>query len=407
MLAQKKYFSFAIFLLLLPVFQPKLFTQYLLVKWLYAGLNVLLFFGLLFYYCVQVRTIKKADMKVSWCVYRLYLFFMMCVLGNMAFILQWVNLTLMVINLLLLFDICEKQDKIPQLLYTIGALCLLLLLINYVTLLIYPRGIIRSDWFDAADNDWYFLGIKTQFTNVMLPGVAASAVLYAWHRNKASVVLLIAVLVACALNIIGRDLATPIVGFIIMVVLLVLRRIRGVRYNLGIMVFVSAIVSIVIVGFGVSDLFAFFITEVLHKSMTLSSRTMIWQSALTVLREQGWLRTIFGNGEVYSFVPYGTRVMNSHNEILTLFYCGGIVGSLLFLHFLGNCIYTFRSTNKRAPSFLIVVCFTETIMMITESYFDTAICYIPFLLLPYIYRCTEKKMSCGEQHDQAIVEEIR
>ncbi|MEI3535624.1 MAG: hypothetical protein V8R16_02440 [Bacilli bacterium] len=378
------YSLITIILLLIPIYQPKLFTQYDTLKVIYAIANVLLFIFLFIKNKMIILKKNSFNLHIFWLIYRFYLLFMMFINNNMIYFFQWANLTLMVLNLILLFEKCEKENKVKPLLMAISIIGIVMLTINFITLILFPRGIIRSDFFDLADNDWYFLGIKTQFSNIMFGTIAASGTLYILNKNKKNLFIVIATIISILLNIFYKNLATPVVGMIIIIIMIIFNKIKSLRYNIYLLFWLSIFISVLVINFGVVEIFSYFITSILHKSMSLSSRTLIWQNARDVIFNQDLFFTIFGNGEFYSFVPYDGRMLNAHNEILTIFYNSGIIGSILLLSFFLRCFKGYNQRNNKAIQFIYIICFAELIMMITEEYLATAICYVPFLLLPYI-----------------------
>ena len=182
MILKKDYLSnIGIFIMLIPIFQPKIFTQYTITTLIYIVLNV----GLLIYllYIFYKKDLKISKPCIVWIIYRVWLFLCSLITNNLSGILQWGYLSIMVVDLFLIFDLCKKEKQ-EQLLNSIYRLSTILLFINLITLILLPRGIIKSTFYDVTDNDYYFLGIKTQFTTMIFPGLSAILLLYNKDKRK-------------------------------------------------------------------------------------------------------------------------------------------------------------------------------------------------------------------------------
>lgn len=80
--------------------------------------------------------------------------------------------------------------------------------------------------------------------------------------------------------------------------------------------------------------FAFFIEGVLNKNVTLSTRTIIWDYALKMVKDS-WM---FGYGAVANnnrYIFVGEFSFNAHNIILQILLMGGLLLMGIFLLWLG------------------------------------------------------------------------
>lgn len=371
--------NIGIFLMLIPVFQPKIFTQYTITTYLYIIFNfVLLFYLLIKFYKNKIKISKPCFI---WIIYRVWLLLSSIIFNNLSGILQWGYLSIMVVNLFLIFELCKK-DRQRQLLDSIFKLSTVLLFINLITLLLYPRGIIKSSFYDVTANDYYFLGIKTQITTMIFPGLSAILILYKENKSKYKNSLILFIIIAL-FNIFYKNISTAIVGLVILMVLFIFKKITKINFNSEFCILATVIFQVLIVFFNVQVLFSSFFTDVLHKDITFSARTYIWQNAKELLINENLFSLLFGGGvaEHNEVVYYSGDYWQPHNQLLVCLFNSGIFGTLYFLYFLnlllkqrkGKQINTFYKNN-------IIVCFTEMLLTVTEVYFDTAVCYVPFLI---------------------------
>lgn len=389
--------NIGIFLMLIPVFQPKIFTQYTITTYLYIIFNVaLLFYLLIKFYKNKIKVSKPCFI---WIIYRVWLLLSSIIFNNLSGILQWGYLSIMVVNLFLIFELCKK-DRQRQLLDSIFKLSTVLLFINLITLLLYPRGIIKSSFYDVTANDYYFLGIKTQITTMIFPGLSAILILYKENKSKYKNSLILFIIIAL-FNIFYKNISTAIVGLVILIVLFIFKKITKINFNSEFCILAAVIFQVLIVFFNVQVLFSSFFTDVLHKDITFSARTYIWQNAKGLLINENLFSLLFGSGvaEHNEVVYYSGDYWQPHNQLLVCLFNSGIFGTLYFLYFLNLLLK--RRKGKQISTFYknnIIVCFTEMLLTVTEVYFDTAVCYVPFLITYFMtdYMYIENKEKYDE-----------
>lgn len=386
--------NFGIFLMLIPIFQPKIFTQYEITTYFYIIINfVLLSYLLVLYYKNEIKISKPC---IVWVFYRIWLLLSGIFFNNLSGILQWGYLSIMVVNLFLIFELCEKEKQ-KQLLFYIFILSTILLFINLITLLIYPRGIIKSSFYDVTSNDYYFLGIKTQITTMIFPGLSSIIVLYQSDKKKYKLFLVFFIIIAL-FNIFYKNISTAIVGLIILLFLYGLRKITKINFSAKFCIIAVVIFQLLIVFFNIQVLFSSFFVDVLHKDITFSARTYIWKNAKELIKNEEVIPFLFGNGipERNEIIFYSGDYWQPHNQLLVWIINSGIFGTLFFLYYIYMLLKNRGQQEVVSSSYKnnMILCFTEMLLTVTEVYFDTAVCYVPFLIMyfmtDYMYIKKEK-----------------
>lgn len=380
--------SIIIFLLLIPIFQPKLFTQIPAFSFLYIILNLLVF---TFLSCKLILQGGRMPNIIGiWLSYRVYLLFIGIINGRVTGILQWGYLTLVITCLMLIFEIYGFSD-FTTIVKFVAVISVVLLALNYYTLLIFPRGVIQSTFYEVEAGDYYLLGIKTQFTTMMFPALSASSLYMYIKRNWNSKVLFGCSIVFCLLNIFNKSISTAIVGIFLYIGLFAISHIFKFKYNEWICLVTFFVFNILVVFFRIQDLMASFIINVLHKDTTMSSRVNIWDSAIHLLNNQNIIKWLFGNGifKDEAFVPFGSGLWQPHNQLLALIYSGGIVGTVFFITF----IFLLLKVRKQLDGIqsLLMVCLCVLVLSVTEVYFGVAFSYIPFILMFYYQKFCDNK----------------
>lgn len=381
-----------IFLLLIPIFQPKLFTQIPSLSYLYIILNLLVFIFL----CCKLMTKggKLPGIIGIWLSYRMYLLFIGIVNSNVTGILQWGYLTLVISCLMLIFEIYGFSDFSIIVKY-IAVISVVLLALNYCTLMMFPRGVIQSTFYEVEAGDYYLLGIKTQFTTMMFPALSASSLYMYLEKGLKSKLLFGGSVVFCLLNIFNKSISTAIVGIFLYIGLLAFSHLFSFKYNEWICLITFLIFHVLVVFFRIQNLMASFIVNVLHKDTTMSSRVNIWNCAIHLLENQNIIKWLFGNGifKNEAFVPFGSGLWQPHNQLLALIYPGGLIGTAFFIGFI-FLLLKVRIQSLEVQS-LVIVCLCVLILSVTEVYFGVTFSYIPFILVFYYQKMCNLK-GCND-----------
>lgn len=382
--------NFMMIIMLIPIFQPKLFTQYNSTTLLYIVFNMLELAYFLIYFCFGKVNKYVHWPVIAWIFYRMYIMLIMICTGNYGGILQWGYLSLMVLNLIFICEYGSRRD-IKALLRGISYIGILLLFLNFITLIMFKRGIIQSTFYEVAEGDQYLLGIKTQFTTMMFPTIAASGALYLMEKNNKTRNLVITSVLVCFGNIFYKNISTAIIGIVIIGVMVIMRRFFKLRWNFNALFFSAIFIQILIVFFNIHKYFSFFIETYLHKDATLSSRVYIWSNAKVLISNSGIMNFLFGNGtfNLNAFVPYSGSFWQPHNQLLVWIYTTGVLGTCMIFMFLLR-LGIWKIKKNEVYYYLCIISFTVLFLSVSEIYFDVAVCYVPFLLLYYVGKFYER-----------------
>ncbi len=371
-----------IIMLLIPIFEPQLFTQFNSTTAIYIIMNIFELFYLI------LKTNKHIPkLFIFWIAIRLYLFVICLMNNNFSGILNFGYLSLQVANLILLFNFCYKKNKLQVLIEGIATISFVLLLINYISLLLFENGIIPTSYWDNHDNDVYFLGIKTKITYYVFPAIAASISIKNPFKRKKWFFLNI---IISTLNILDKNISTGILFLLGLIVIYFFKNKN--RLNPKILLLIGFGIQFCIVYFKVYNLFSFIIVDILHKSINLSSRIYIWNNAIEYIKNSNIFNQLFGYGvfKGYAFVPYDSSIWQPHSQILELLASGGIVGLLLMIGFLCFTVSKMQKGNETL-NMLVLMTFLIIILSSVELYFTLAVCLTPFILIYYLSKEGELK----------------
>ena len=92
-------------------------------------------------------------------------------------------------------------------------------------------------------------------------------------------------------------------------------------------------------------------------------------------------------------MPYDGSYWQPHSQLLVWLYSTGIFGTGFMLYFLIKLCP--KNHNKEFKyRCIIIMCFIELTLCVTEGYFDNAICFVPYLML---YYCSNISVDCEKK----------
>ena len=174
--------------------------------------------------------------------------------------------------------------------------------------------------------------------------------------------------------------ATGLFATVMADILLIISRISNFKINVLRGYFALLVLEVGIVFLRVQNLFSFLIIDILHKDLTFTGRTDIWDRSMSMIAK----KPILGWGsmeQIFETLLLGQT--HSHNAILEQLFRGGIVYYLAFLILIiliHN--HTVRFMKNRLVKDATIILFVIWIICVTESILED---YIVYLLLAVLY----------------------
>lgn len=279
----------------------------------------------------------------------------------------------------LMFDIW--LEKSPKTLVSEFRILEWLVYANFVTILLFPKGMYRTDLYTA---NW-LLGYKNYQIRTILPIVCMSLIRSYWRYGRIS--LRIWVLLICsAVTFVLVDSATSLVGYAVFVGLLMLyhskkRAIPRVITLTNVLI-VSVIVFICIIFFNLQNSLSYLIETLLGRSLTFTGRLQVWGMSISRFLKKPILGYGYLSGDEFVKMFNGGKAWaHPHNYMFYILLTGGLLLGIIIV--IGYCMAS-REINKNISSiYSKIILFTLCaflVMGITESITSTVLLY-PMLVL--------------------------
>lgn len=381
-----------VILLLLAFFPPAYLNQNAMLDHV---LDALKLFGFLLIFCFYLTDIRKHIQKP----FNILLIALLAELFIATLISEEASLYAYLTQAITVFSVCFLTEEIAihnpyvglKSMYIYFSVCVL---INTLTVFVYPNAMyannrgIRVCWFLGEDNGGYIYYIIASMT----------ALLYCHYVKKRVTVISLLVWCCAFIFVFYRDIATGIVCQIVWLSLVIFSRFDWFKKTLlaryAFYITAGGFALLVVM----RRLILEPITTALHRSVTLTGRTFIWDKVLILISR----RIFFGygvcDGTVFDSLAMNKGLLNAHNWLLMLMYYGGGFAALIFL----ILFYVTCKERKAEIGTGYNLYLTITLIVLSARFLVEAgsMQFFPFLLALMAYR-TEfvKKLECGRVED--------
>ena len=242
----------------------------------------------------------------------------------------------------------------------INAVCIIVItsvVINFVTI------VLRL----GEDNAVFFIGGKNALSTFLIPGAFLVVINTYLREKKFSVGYRISIFL-CFVSVFVAKSATGIVVTAVALIFLVLTKQVKIKKNMYLFVIAFAyIMPLLFLDNLIDSEFWYEFTAMLGKETTLTSRTIIWEEAKELIRDN-WILGA-GRGVKISFIGLWNDVQSmyeSHNLILEIFVEGGILAFSVFVLIILKIFQGLNIQEKKSRIIFVALC-TSLVNGLTES----------------------------------------
>ncbi len=365
------------FLLVIFYFEPLLFKYepYVFIDNIYSVLKIIAFILiLLFTLCSNTKITKGAFIII---LYELFLG--LTTIINGGDIVKYCGPALNVISLTLItnYYFPKLKHNYIKILYII---LFILVLINTICVLIVPNGFIppKTSMYALIG----FLGIENRYVFFMLPLIFYSAI-YSIYKHKklnwlfyfASIMVLFTLIKAWSVG--------AMLGMILLIAAIILFSrsekasfIKKLDFKYYLIFII--LLNILLVVFHVQDLFSNFIMNVLHKDVTLSARTLIWDNAIDLFKGNFLIGVGVQPDAYFRRIFYG--VTHTHNLFLNIMVTSGTIGLIIYFIMFGMIQKSNKKIKNVRIKFVINISLLVLLFLSLADTIDTGIIFTMYLI---------------------------
>lgn len=313
--------------LVFPFIKPQMFDNYVITTYLYYFLKITatLFILVLFFFRFKINQIHPFVLLVI--LYRLIMLIPTLLLEN-GDLIKYVGITIFDISFVMLIQYGMVTNKKMFLKACIFILDFWIIL-NSIALFIPSLHTVEIDYWN---NKFYnsLLGLDNRFIYYYIVDMFARFV-YSYSFNVKTLQLMDYFIYFICLFTLAYTYSTAalfawILLFVLVIMLKMNYKFKFLNYKFILITFF--LLNIFIVFFKLQNLFDFLIVDILHKDLTLSNRTFIWEKCINAINEHYILG--YGYEKVEAVMANMNGANHAHNYMLMIIYRGGIVSFIIY-----------------------------------------------------------------------------
>lgn len=352
--------------------------------------NVLSLLRIFLIFCFMILLIKKKSLNFSKFFLLFNLMYLLLILTSMYYSrnLFYVFNTLSKSYLIVLFIelYLFNNDKILIILRRWKKLLLVLCILDFISILMYPNGLYVEKNYTL---NW-FLGYKTARMNYSFPLMYISTYIHIFTRENKRINLY-GIHTLCILTSFLSQATAATVALVTYSILLLLglktkflnsKKTTYRFFNPNLLIIEFGILHAFILFVETNKFIQYIVLNIFHKSTTLSNRTIIWENCIKYFLEN----PIFGNGmltplEYINISGYflGT---SAHNYLITLLVDGGIVVVvILYFMFIETMARRRRIYNDKEITLIFSVISFMVLGLTSSTLVFATFSFLPFMLL--------------------------
>jgi len=349
--------KFIIFLF--PFFKPSYFIQISVLNKFYNLMQVAVA-GYFF-----VRYLKRRKYSLDFFI----LFFIEVVLFTSS-IIDGLSISDFAVNIIQTLAMCIVIDELADrdtytLVKALKVLFNLLVLMDFVFVLQYPIGI-RVGLY----NVWLF-GAKNAQISFILPAIFCSY-LYYFKFNKFSKFNLLKfialILIGCYILYMVQS-STSIVVIVIFLALLKLSNSKiFTKFSMKKISVIYLLIVLGLVFLQIQNLFADFIINVLHKDLTFTGRTYIWNTTLDFIKRSPLYGYGLEDSSLRIIKMQNGDALHAHNMVLEILYSGGFLVFGLFSLYWKRMCDKVDAFSQKHGNILKCILIAYCIELLTEAF---------------------------------------
>lgn len=375
--------------------EPAAFQHFSVTDKMFDVAQLAMFFVCTFFFFAHTTIEKLGNKKV--CIYMIiyYMHFLLVTVINHGTVKPLAIQAMHFIGFAFYIDIVLTNNPKEIFRSALNILTLYMFL-NCVIVYAMPNGLYATDYFDNN----YLLGYDNQNINFILPTMVL-ALLKNQYYKKCKIQVLVTYAVAWLTAIkIWSGMTLVVVSLMTIVAVFCLRRkagfiqkhiFNGKVFNFFNLLIVDLLANIALVIFRLQYYFDFIIEGVLHKNLTFTGRTYIWDRTIQFICE----KPLFGYGKEESAsraIKYGVSSsspigLHAHNRLLETLYSGGII---MFASFVFIMFYAAARLNRYRDTIFAKILsmgiFIYLVGMLSE-YYDYCMFFWGFLVIAENANC--------------------
>lgn len=380
--------------LIFPFIRLEAFTHISIIDKSYDILKLLnsiiiLFLSLSTFFFKKNKRIDKFILRIFLLCGVIFLSVLMHDESINIFLIRYIS----VLSLCLVVYYAERKEKIKFLISGIKKFFKILILLNFITLLLFPEGIwqdirVREGMLESTIVEVNLLGKANATTPILLSMILIIFLCVYFEKKKMTKIDKIIEYITY-FSIILQKSATGIVGLLVYFIIVYIYKnkkfknfMKKLRINYIVFLWFALAGTIGVCIFNIQEFFVIFIELVLKKDVTLSNRINVWAMCINYIKNNfSNIDYMMGQGAIeYSKLVFNGRYAHCHNQFMDIFLQGGFLGLIFYIGLFKIALEKISNLKNDILVFIAAIIISFVVMFIAEVYITPLIYFSLYLV---------------------------
>lgn len=369
------YYILIIFLILL-CFPKSYIDDYLIIRNIVFYTRIIFCCILIVIYLYRIK--KKGFSKFFICQSIFILLTLFSTLINHQNLIYYIKVYFFNFSVLVFGELMFRDKNRNNIIKFLAKYLKFLLIINFGTVIL--KNLIGFNLYNSTTT--YFIGMDNRFILYIIPCLLCYAYLEYLSNKRYIRDLVFVYLIGVISLYITWSVASLLIMLLIgaLYILLKSKKLLIQKMNMKYLLILIILANYLIVVLKIQNVFSDFVINTLHKSITLSYRTILWDSGINLIKSN-IIHTFFGLGyfNPSNLIPIyidGTGVNHLHNLLVDVTFNAGVIGCITYVY---SLLLISKNINKIISSHLKVITILLFLGLLLYLIFDS------FELYPIYY----------------------
>lgn len=375
--------GYILLFLLIPFFKPDIVTSFPKVNYIFT---IWLMISFAIIVAVYMKKFRISKLTMTYLAYNLVL--LISTIKNNGSITKFLSDFSMNLGMIFLIELYLKNDKM-KIMKVLSSIFYFLMVLNTISFIIVPEGLAVTQYLKTPI---YLLGIDNRFSFTYIPGLCVIAIYDFMKNNKITKLTIIYFLITFITFVYFWSAGALVAESMFFIYYIFIYKLKYKHFtNKYFPIIIVSFLGLVV--FRVQNIFRFFIVDILHKDLTFSSRTILWDKAIKIINNNMWLGTGIQKSE---FSIKAISAFHAHSHFLNIMFQSGIIGVIIYIYLIFDAFKRLNEYRKNVIAQMVAFTLFVLFIMLTVDTFDITANLFLIICIGYNISCFNQK---GEESD--------
>lgn len=375
--------GYILLFLLIPFFKPDIVTSFPKVNYIFT---IWLMISFAIIVAVYMKKFKISKLTMTYLAYNLVL--LISTIKNNGSITKLLSDFSMNLGMIFLIELYLKNDKM-KIMKVLFSIFYFLMILNTISFIIVPEGFAVTQYLKTPI---YLLGIDNRFSFTYIPGLCVIAIYDFMKNNKITKLTIIYFMITFITFVYFWSAGALVAESMFFIYYILIYKLKYKNFtNKYFPIIIVSFLGLVV--FRVQNIFRFFIVDILHKDLTFSSRTILWDKAIKIINNNMWLGTGIQKSE---FSIKAISAFHAHSHFLNIMFQSGIIGVIIYIYLIFDAFKRLNEYRKNVIAQMVAFTLFVLFIMLTVDTFDITANLFLIICIGYNISCFNQK---GEESD--------